>query len=272
MQKSSEIVLPAGTKRVDVIDIPTLIAESLYPHHLAIRVNLVDILTLMAEPLPEGSSLAIKLPEKSCELPLDELARLRHVGLYTLAQEHFHKLKRAIVKGELVVFSKVTKSRCGFDDFSNAHVKFADLKTYIAITYEDIDVRLASTQPAAKIPSAEPVVAVGASGDVELDAEPLAASQPQDMAPRPAPVGTVSAPRVIHSTKARRNILTPVIELAQKQCRNTQDTAEVWAVLLVLAEKKSPPLIGATEDGLQYLNKGIADIFKKKSLGQRLAR
>ena len=229
MQKSIEIVLPAGTERVDVIDIPTLIAESLYPHHVGIRANLIDIPTLMAELLPEGSSLAIKLPEKSCELPLDELARLRHVGLYTLAQEHFHKLKRAIVKGELVVFSKVTKSRCGFDDFSNAHVKFADFKTYIANTYEDIDVRLASTQPAATIPSAEPVVAVGASGDVELDAGPLAASQPQDMAPRPAPVGIVSAPRVIHSTRARRDILTPLIELAQKQCRNTQDTAEVWA-------------------------------------------
>lgn len=109
--------------------------------------------------MPEGSSLAIELPEKFCELPLDDLERLRCVGLYTLAQEHFHKLKRAIVKGELVVFSKVTKSRCGFDDFSNAHVKFADFKAYIAITYEDIDVRLASTQPAVTIHRAEPVVA-----------------------------------------------------------------------------------------------------------------
>ncbi len=82
----------------------------------------------------------------------------------------------------------------------------------------------------------------------------------------------VASSVVIHSTKARRNTLTPIIELAQTQCRNPQDTAEVWAALQVLAEKKQPPLIGATEEGLQFLNKGIVDIFKRKSLGQRLAR
>lgn len=87
-----------------------------------------------------------------------------------------------------------------------------------------------------------------------------------------APVVAESVSRVIHSTKERRDTLTPVIEFAQKQCRNPQDTAEVWGALLVLAERKHPPLIGTTEDGLQYLNKGSADIFKRKSLGQRLAR
>lgn len=104
------------------------------------------------------------------------------------------------------------------------------------------------------------------------DIQALCERQAEATAPSPAPVGTVSAPRVIHSTKARRDPLTPVIELAQKQCRNPQDTAEVWAVLQVLAEKKSAPLIGVTEDGLQYLKAGAAAIFKRDSLRKRLDR
>lgn len=90
--------------------------------------------------------------------------------------------------------------------------------------------------------------------------------------PKAAPVVTEVTSVVTHSTKARRDTLTPVIELAQRQCRNPKDTAEVWAALLVLAEKKSAPLIGATEEGLQYLNNGSADIFKRDSLRKRLSR
>ena len=93
----------------------------------------------------------------------------------------------------------------------------------------------------------------------------------------PAPVVAASGDitplnKIVHSTKARRNTLTPVIEQAQKQCTDPSDTAAVWAALLVLAEKKTAPLIGATEEGLQYLKGGTAEIFKRKSLGQRLAR
>ncbi|MDO8778499.1 MAG: hypothetical protein Q7K57_59245 [Burkholderiaceae bacterium] len=89
---------------------------------------------------------------------------------------------------------------------------------------------------------------------------------------QPALLKTEKATSVVHSTKARRSTLKPVIELAQSGCRNPKDTAEVWAVLLVLAEKKTAPLIGATEEGLQYLKGGTAEIFTRKSLGQRLAR
>lgn len=131
---------------------------------------------------------------------------------------------------------------------------------------------LAAFQPHDMTPSPAPMEPESTADGLEPDAGQLAAFQPQETRPSSAPVGAVCAPRIIHSTKTRRDTLTPVIELAQKQCQNPQDTAEVWAVLLVLAEKKSSPLIGTTEDGLQYLNKGTADIFKKKSLGQRLAR
>ena len=72
----------------------------------------------------------------------------------------------------------------------------------------------------------------------------------------PAPKRPALLNNISHSTKTRRHTLTPVIEFAQSQCQNRLDTAEVWAALQVLAEKKHPPLIGATEEGLQYLKGG----------------
>lgn len=97
---------------------------------------------------------------------------------------------------------------------------------------------------------------------------------------RPAPAQDAATPvpvvgaasGAIHSTKERRDSMTPVIELAQKQCRNPKDDAEVWAVLLMLAEKKTPPLIGATEDGLQYLKGGNAANLNRAALKKRLNR
>ena len=88
----------------------------------------------------------------------------------------------------------------------------------------------------------------------------------------PASVKANCASTHIHSTKARRDILTPVIEFAQTKCRNPNDAAEVWGVLQQLGEKKHPPLFGATDDGVQYLSDGQANFFKRKSLGQRLTR
>ena len=93
----------------------------------------------------------------------------------------------------------------------------------------------------------------------------------------PAPVMTASdrpAPQntIVHSIKTRRDALTPVIEFAQSQCRDATDTAEVWAALQVFAEKKIPPLRGATEDGLQYLKNGNAASFNRESLRKRLGR
>jgi hypothetical protein len=110
----------------------------------------------------------------------------------------------------------------------------------------------------------------------ELDAFIASVAAPvQVTAPEAAPVvaggGTAPLKTIRHSTKtARRDTLTPVIELAQKQCRNPTDTAEVWAALLVLAEKKTGPLIGATEDGLQYLKSGVVAYLNREALDKRL--
>lgn len=79
-------------------------------------------------------------------------------------------------------------------------------------------------------------------------------------------------PTLVHSTKARRDILTPVIELAQTMCRNPKDAAEVWGVMEDLAKKRTSPLFGATEEGIQYWKAGEVVIFGRGSLGKRLAR
>ena len=65
--------------------------------------------------------------------------------------------------------------------------------------------------------------------------------------------GSAQTASVIHTTREKkRDALTPVIELAQSQCRNPTDAAEVWANLLTLASSKKPPFFGVTAEGLQY--------------------
>jgi len=111
----------------------------------------------------------------------------------------------------------------------------------------------------------------------QADLAPEAAAPTAPVAPATAIDGAVAlhgAPEpgtVTHSTKApRRDTLTPVIELAQSQCRNRNDTAEVWACLLVIANKKTAPFIGTAEGGLQYLNGAAAAFFKRDALDKRL--
>jgi hypothetical protein len=127
----------------------------------------------------------------------------------------------------------------------------------------------ASNGPVSKItaPAQPPEVE---STVVLTDTGTTAPEEPAELATDSAK--SVPLSRTIHSTKTRRNTLTPVIELAQTTCRNPKDTAEVWATLLVLAEQKHTPLLGATEEGIQYLNHGEAAIFKREALRKRLGR
>lgn len=75
----------------------------------------------------------------------------------------------------------------------------------------------------------------------------------------------------IHSTKAkRRDILVPVIELAQGKCSDPKDTAEVFARLQVLAQEEHPPLLAATQGGLKYMRNGKAAYFTREALDRRL--
>jgi hypothetical protein len=82
-----------------------------------------------------------------------------------------------------------------------------------------------------------------------------------------------SADFLKHSTKDnRRHSLRSEIEHAQSMCISHRDTTEVWAELQKLAEERYGALLGATEDGLQYLKSGEAAIFTRDALQKRLKR
>lgn len=50
----------------------------------------------------------------------------------------------------------------------------------------------------------------------------------------------------------RRDLLTPVIEKAQRQSGNKYDAASVWNELVKMAQAQESPLKGVTEDGIQW--------------------
>ena len=76
-----------------------------------------------------------------------------------------------------------------------------------------------------------------------------------------------------HSTKgSRRDILTPIVEAAQAKCRSPFDAAEVWTKLMSMAQSKESPLLGVTEDGIQYSHDGEASYLSLNAVRQRLKR
>ena len=77
---------------------------------------------------------------------------------------------------------------------------------------------------------------------------------------------------ITHSTKKRRDLLTPVIELAQTKCRNQFDAAEVWAALELLAHDEHQPLNGIEGKNIMYTTGNEKKYFTRKALGNRLAR
>ena len=70
----------------------------------------------------------------------------------------------------------------------------------------------------------------------------------------------------------RRSLLSPVIELAQGKAQNRFDVADVWAQLQQLAAERTAPLIGATEDGIQYRKDGDVSILTRDALRLKLQR
>lgn len=79
--------------------------------------------------------------------------------------------------------------------------------------------------------------------------------------------------RSVHSTKKRRDLLSPLIELAQSNCLNPQVTAEVWSALLALTDKRQPPLLGPSEDGIKWQDSNDEIQFLSiKNLRDRLSR
>ena len=69
------------------------------------------------------------------------------------------------------------------------------------------------------------------------------------------------------------DICTPSIEAAQARCKNPQNVNEVWVELCSMAKIKKPPLLGTTEEGIQYEDSfGDTKYLSKSSLKKRLSR
>jgi len=80
--------------------------------------------------------------------------------------------------------------------------------------------------------------------------------------------GASNAPR-----KARRDLLTPVIEAAQKACGNVNDAPAVWAKLTQMAENGQRPLLGVSDDGIKWQDANDEPkFFKLRNLRDRLRR
>ena len=116
------------------------------------------------------------------------------------------------------------------------------------------------------------VAAAGIKATETLGA-PTEAVSAQTPSAEPASTGVNLSREAItlHSTKGqRRNLLTPVIEAAQRDCGDPKDTDQVFAMLAAMAEKKVAPLLGATERGIQYLKNGEAGSLSRDALHKRL--
>jgi len=87
-----------------------------------------------------------------------------------------------------------------------------------------------------------------------------------------AAAGTQTSDAKPRGRRRRRDMLTPVVEEAQGRCKDPMDWTQVWAQLAHLAEKQHPPLFGSTEEGIQYLHDGEAQVLSKEALRKRLGR
>ena len=97
--------------------------------------------------------------------------------------------------------------------------------------------------------------------------------EPQATTPSPAPVGTESASGVIHSTKARRDLMAPAIETAQRECMDEFDAPAVWAVLVHMAGAGKSPLMGVSDEGIKWQDANDEpQFFTLKNLRDRLRR
>lgn len=120
--------------------------------------------------------------------------------------------------------------------------------------------------------------------DAEKEAGPLPTVNHAD-APAAQPAGQQDAPgsngdtaQTERDTEAayrqkRRNLLSPVIEKAQRQSGNRYDTASVWLELVKMAQAQESPLIGVTEDGIKWAD-GNDELkyLSVKNLRDRLKR
>jgi hypothetical protein len=89
---------------------------------------------------------------------------------------------------------------------------------------------------------------------------------------QPAPVVTASNEPAIPKNQ-RPDLLTPLIEKAQRGETDVFSAAVIWPKLCDMAECKTTPFIGKTESGLQWIDANDSPQFlTKDALGDRLRR
>lgn len=89
--------------------------------------------------------------------------------------------------------------------------------------------------------------------------------------PSSAPRGTAKDGPAL--PKKRTNLLTPLIEKAQRGEPDPFNAAVIWPKLCEMVESKTRPFIGRTESGLQWIDGNDAPQFlSKNALGDRLRR
>ena len=102
---------------------------------------------------------------------------------------------------------------------------------------------------------------------------PAPASTAQvDQSQAAAAVKPAQAPMAT-SGKARRDLMTPVIEAAQRECKDPFDNYEVWPVLVRMCKEGRAPMREQTEGGIKWVD-GDDKIrfFSIKNLRDRLSR
>lgn len=71
----------------------------------------------------------------------------------------------------------------------------------------------------------------------------------------------------------RRDLLTPLIEAAQKECESPIDAPAVWASMVQMAEARKRPLLGVSNEGIKWQDANDAtQFFTLKHLRDRLYR
>lgn len=114
--------------------------------------------------------------------------------------------------------------------------------------------------------------------DVHALADEYTAPEARQAEPQPAPENTPAAPLMTEGSvkaqpRARRDLLTPAIEAAQKVCQNTFDAPAVWAAMAEMAMAQKHRLLGVSEDGIKWIDANDEpQFFKLKDLRDRLRR
>ena len=95
---------------------------------------------------------------------------------------------------------------------------------------------------------------------------------PEPQAAKPSPAPTVSSASNAPA-RARRDLLAPVIEAAQKECEDQFDAPAVWASLVCMAGAGKRPLLGVCDDGIKWQDSNDEPQFLNiKNLRDRLIR